>query len=144
MCDQDSTDIINNLNYFCDMKIRLKIKIRIFQNLNFEMENCFLQNSFKYKNMILKQLWSILYMDRIQYTYKNLYLCFWHEIQYRLNRKTKTNKLKTCVCMWTWAYQHYLIFTQDLNTKLNTNRSLLVSKPTRSEHNPPSLTPTEY
>ena len=34
------------------------------------MENRFLQNSYGYKNMILKQLWRILYMDRIQYTYK--------------------------------------------------------------------------
>ena len=84
-------------------------------------------------------------MDRIQYTYKDLYLCFWLEIQYRLNRKPKINKLKTCklililsihenhifeiqnrlnrkltnlklVCvLWIWAYQHYLIFTIDLS-----------------------------
>jgi len=36
-------------------------------------------------------------MDRIQYTYKDLYLCFLLEIQYWLNQKPKTNKLKTCV-----------------------------------------------
>ena len=57
------------------------------------MENRFLQNSCKYKNMILKQLLSMLYMDRIQYTWNILYLCFWHENQDRLNRKSKHETL---------------------------------------------------
>ena len=75
------------------------------------MENRFLQNLSKYKNMILKQLWSILYMDRIQYTYKIYIYVFDMKTKNWLNRKTKRINFKTCVYMWTWAYQYYLIFT---------------------------------
>jgi len=70
MCDQKSTYIINHLNYLCDIKYLALNKNRIFQNLNFEKKNRFLQNLYNYKNMILKQIWSILCMDRIQYTCK--------------------------------------------------------------------------
>ena len=51
MCDQKSTHITSYLNHFCDIKIRLKHKIRIFQNLDFEKKNRFLQNLYKYKNI---------------------------------------------------------------------------------------------
>ena len=49
MCDQKSTHITNYLNHFCDIEIRLKHKIGIFQKLNFEMEIQFFQNLYKYK-----------------------------------------------------------------------------------------------
>ena len=56
MCDKNLTHITNYLNYFYNIEIWLKHKIRIFQNLDFEMKNHFLQNLYKYMNMILKQL----------------------------------------------------------------------------------------
>ena len=87
------------------------------------MENRFLQNSCKYKKMILKQFWSILYMDRIQYILKILYLYFWHEIQYRLNWKPKTNKLKTFVCVNLSISTLSNLYTRFKHTKLNKPRS---------------------
>ena len=89
------------------------------------MEIRFFQNTCKYKNMIFKQLWSILYMDRIQYTYKELYLYFWHEIQYWLNQKPKTNKLKTSVCIVNLSISTLsnLYTRSKYNLKLNKPRS---------------------
>ena len=55
---------------FVILKFGLNIKLVFSKIWIFEMKNHFLQNLYKYKNMILKQIWSILYMDRIQYTYK--------------------------------------------------------------------------
>ena len=99
MCDQKSTHITNYLNQFCDIEIWLKHKICIFQNLDFEMKNRFLQNSCEYKNMILKQIWSILYMDRIQYTYKMYIYIFDMKFKNRLNGKPKPINFKLlCVC----------------------------------------------
>ena len=56
MCDKNSTYIINNLNHFCDIEIWPLNENRIFQKTNFEIENRFLQNLSRNKNMILKQL----------------------------------------------------------------------------------------
>ena len=52
MCDQKSTHITSYLNYFLGSKIKLETKNGIFQNLDFEMKIRFLQNLYKYKNMI--------------------------------------------------------------------------------------------
>ena len=77
MCDQKSTHITNYLNHFCEVKYLALNKNRIFQKPNFEMEIQFFPNLYKYKNKIIKLFWSIEYMDRIQYTCKMKYLCFW-------------------------------------------------------------------
>ena len=72
MCDQKSTYITNYLNHFCDIEIKLKHKISIFQKPNFEIEIQFFQNLSKYKNMILKQIWSMLWIEsntHIRYIY---------------------------------------------------------------------------
>jgi len=56
MCDQKSTHITNYLNYFYDIKYLALNKNHIFQNLNFELKIRFLQNLYKYKNMIFKHI----------------------------------------------------------------------------------------
>ena len=83
MCDWNSTHIINNLNQFCDIEIRLKHKIGIFKNQTLKWNSDFSQTCINTKIRYLTLFWSILCMDRIQYTYKRYIYIF--DIKFKIS-----------------------------------------------------------